>query len=627
MGGAEPIIVVLGPRCGGTSAVAGVLHHLDVFMGSHFSWAIRELGEIWEDVFLAQICERAFIGGQNDRLQIEPAFFRARLRSWAEEHRRAARSAGRRAGVKHPILCTAVDSVRDACGPIVPVVVDRPVEQVVASLMRLGWFPDEQEAAASTKRLIAARDHALADTATIRIDFDELRASPDVVIRRLAGELELKVTDAQIQVAVQSLVQSADVSGTDRYGTNWLVAKLERNPDDARSMFLLAETLYQMGDFARACKVFYKRTEMGGWDQEIYFAMFRVAELMAKLGEPWPAVENAYLRAWELHPASGEPLCSIGYQYYQDSRFRLGHLFAKLAAEMPLPERGLTALGRDYTIAAIDLQAMCEFGVGKHIEAFRLWRRLLTRPDLPDPIRQVITTKRNLAVPAMLGAASSFPAAVVEGLAAGPPDTEITVSLVAGPDRGSTEATLNSFLNCCTDICRVGRFLIVDAGLAAEDRTLLAERYGFVEFADAGPAAGPGVLLARIRVRIGGRFWLHLGGDWRFFALGSFITRLTAVLEAEPQVFQVGINLADAVELTDAYVAGYAVRRAPDTDRYTLADRVATGPAMFDTTRLDRIGGIDDTDTDPIAGLQRRSATAGLRTASLDEVLCVATTP
>jgi hypothetical protein len=28
----EPIIVVLGPRCGGTSAVAGVLRHLGVFM-------------------------------------------------------------------------------------------------------------------------------------------------------------------------------------------------------------------------------------------------------------------------------------------------------------------------------------------------------------------------------------------------------------------------------------------------------------------------------------------------------------------------------------------------------------------------------------------------------------------
>jgi len=75
------------------------------------------------------------------------------------------------------------------------------------------------------------------------------------------------------------------------------------------------------------------------------------------------------------------------------------------------------------------------------------------------------------------------------------------------------------------------------------------------------------------------------------------------VLEAEPQVFQVGINLADAAELTGACAAEEAVCRTPDAGRYLLTDAVAHGPAMFDTLRLDRA--------------------AGLRTASLDEVLCI----
>jgi len=70
------------------------------------------------------------------------------------------------------------------------------------------------------------------------------------------------------------------------------------------------------------------------------------------------------------------------------------------------------------------------------------------------------------------------------------------------------------------------------------------------------------------------------------------------------------------------------VRRAPDAGRYVLTDAVAHGPAMFDTGRLDRAGGIDDvgaTDPEPLAGLGRRAAAAGLGTASLDEVLCVTT--
>ena len=59
----------------------------------------------------------------------------------------------------------------------------------------------------------------------------------------------------------------------------------------------------------------------------------------------------------------------------------------------------------------------------------------------------------------------------------------------------------------------------------------------------------PAPQLAQLRAQIDGRFWLHLGAGWRFFAPENFITRLSAVLDAEPQVFQVGINFADAVKL------------------------------------------------------------------------------
>jgi hypothetical protein len=117
---------------------------------------------------------------------------------------------------------------------------------------------------------------------------------------------------------------------------------------------------------------------------------------------------------------------------------------------------------------------------------------------------------------------------------------------------------------------------------------------------------------------------LHLGEGWRFFAPENLITRLKAVLEAEPQVFQVGINFGDAAKLTGATAAEQTVRRAPDGGRYVLTGTVASGPAMFDTERLDRVGGADDTNIDSIADLGPRAAAAGLRTATLDEVLCIA---
>ncbi len=297
------------------------------------------------------------------------------------------------------------------------------------------------------------------------------------------------------------------------------------------------------------------------------------------------------------------------------------------AAEIPLPEQDTLFVRADiHAWRATDEQAVCASWIGKHAESFTLCRRMLARADIPDEDRQRIAANRDVCAPTMIEAASPYPEALVQSLqrvVARPREDKVVVSLVAGDDPARLEQTLNSFLNCCTDVSRVGRFLVIEVGMAALDRARLRERYGFLDFARSGFVEGPGAQLAALRGDIDGRFWLHLGEGWRFFAPENLITRLTAVLEAEPQVFQVGINFADAGKLIAASAPEAAVRRAPDTGRYVLTEEVACGPAMFDTTRLDRAGGVHDADPDPFAALAQRAATARLCTASLDEVLCI----
>ncbi|MBY0442100.1 MAG: glycosyl transferase, partial [Mycobacteriaceae bacterium] len=256
-----------------------------------------------------------------------------------------------------------------------------------------------------------------------------------------------------------------------------------------------------------------------------------------------------------------------------------------------------------YTWRAADEQAVCASWIGKQPEAFTVWRRLLAQADLPEHERQRIATNRDVCVPTMLRAAMHYPDHQVQQLAANPHVGEVVCSLIAGPDRSEIEQTLNSFLHCCTDIERIGRFLLWDAGLSEQDRAVLAERYGFLEFYQHDPEYRPSLIPTQIPRQIHQRFWLHLGQGWRFFAPEDLITRLMAVVEAEPQVVQVAINLSDATTLTHISAPENTVRRGHHTGRYLLTDTVADGPALFDTTRLGRIG-------DPY-------------TASLDEVLCI----
>lgn len=390
-------------------------------------------------------------------------------------------------------------------------------------------------------------------------------------------------------------------------------------PEDARSLLDRAQTCFEEGNFTKARIWAAQRMGMGGPGEEVYGAMWIFAQSMAQLGERWPDVLDAHLDAWDFRPTRAEPLHAIATKYRIDQRYRLGYEFAKRAAQIPRPDDELFVDADVYTWRATDEQAICASWIGHHAEAFTLCRRLLARPDIPDDQRQRIAINRDYSVPAMLEAAASYPDALVTRPNAGRATADVTVSLIAGADRVVTEQTLNSFLNCCSDVSRVGRLLVLDTGLSSADRVALAARYRFLEFID---AEGTGAYLAQLRAQIHERYWLHLHCGWQFFAPEKLITRLIAVLAAQPHVLQVGINFTDAHKLTGSNAPEPAVQRAPHAGRYVLTQAVATGPAMFDTTRLDQAGGILQSDSDPIADLQERASEAALRTATLDEVLC-----
>lgn len=386
-----------------------------------------------------------------------------------------------------------------------------------------------------------------------------------------------------------------------------LLAEVNRNPDDPRSVFYLAQSYYCYGDWVNSRKWDERRTEMGGWAEEVYYSAFRVAEAMAASNEPWPEVQDAYLRAWNIRPSRAEALHALARHHRIAGRYALGHLFAEKAASLPLPEDILFVNGSVHGWRALDEQAVCASWIGKQAEAFLISRRLVAIPDVPDEDRTRIAANRDLTVPAMMEKALAYPDQVPCARVAGRP-VDVTVTLVAGPDRSRTEQTINSFLRSCTDFARIDRYLVLDAGLSAQDRSVLAALYPFLEFEAAEP--DPANWLGQIRRLISGRYWLHLRDGWRFFAPEPLVGRLIGVLEAEPGVMVVGVNFEDVAKLSGRCAAESRVRRSRDGGRYVLIDRLIEGPAMFDLQRADRVSGSWQPG-DPVPS------------ATLDEVLCV----
>ena len=346
--------------------------------------------------------------------------------------------------------------------------------------------------------------------------------------------------------------------------------------------------------------------------------MLRVAHSMEMLGEPWPDVQDAYLRAWEFRPTRAEPLYALARRYANENRHRLGYLFAERAAEIPPPEDDMIVPHPDlYAWRAAEVQAICAYYIGKQAEAFTLCRRLLARPDILDGDRQRIAGNRDVSVPTMLEAASSYPDLLARNLIAGPHDAEVTVSLVAGADRAATEQTLNSFLHCCTDVSRVGRFLMIDAGLSAQDRAILHERYEFLDFADYAAAHSHSATKSTDAT---GCIWGRAGG----FSPPRISSRDSS--RCSTPKHKCSRSESTSTTQSRSPASAHLNRRCAERPMPAATSWAKRWPeARRCSTPHDWVKPAVWTPPTPIpiTELGRCAAAAGLQTASLDEVLCI----
>jgi hypothetical protein len=196
----------------------------------------------------------------------------------------------------------------------------------------------------------------------------------------------------------------------------------------------------------------------------------------------------------------------------------------------------------------------------------------------------------------MIESTSPYPTDIVRQLRTQRSPGAVTATLTSA-DRNSIERVLNSFLNCCLDVQQIGRFILFDTGLPTDDQKALHERYGFLEFHSARDEFGTHP--DDIRPYVDTRFWLKLAARNHFFAPDELITRLIGVFASEPEVYQVGLNFADADQPVAAGPFEASVRHTASGHRYVMSDNISRNTAMYDLSR-------------PMAS-----------TATLDQVVCV----
>jgi glycosyltransferase involved in cell wall biosynthesis len=169
-------------------------------------------------------------------------------------------------------------------------------------------------------------------------------------------------------------------------------------PGNARYVFYLAQSYRDAGQPKIALKTYQRRAAMGGWDEEVWYALFQVARLRERLELAPETITQRYLDAYQARPQRAEPLVELARMCREKKQFVLAHLFASKAKNTPRPEDILFLDTPAYTWRALDEFAVASYWTGDYRACASACQCLLDGNALPFEHLSRVTANLNFAL-------------------------------------------------------------------------------------------------------------------------------------------------------------------------------------------------------------------------------------
>lgn len=199
---------------------------------------------------------------------------------------------------------------------------------------------------------------------------------------------------------VESRRLGARNASVDKYQRDAALLKehLEQNPGDSRAVFYLAQSYFDMGDFASSLATYARRATMGGWEEEVFFSKYRVGVCLMNTDRPRGEILDALLGAWEFRPTRAEPLYQLARWHRERSMHRQAVLFARAGLAIPRPENDILFVAEDvYTWRLADELSVSAYYIGEFAESLQHAAHLLRSRIVPVEHRERVERNLELA--------------------------------------------------------------------------------------------------------------------------------------------------------------------------------------------------------------------------------------
>lgn len=159
---------------------------------------------------------------------------------------------------------------------------------------------------------------------------------------------------------------------------------LQKEPLNSRYVLYLALSCEVAGLYEKALENYLKRSLMGGWEEEVFYSLFRIAHLQRRLGLKADLFTSSYWNAYLRRPSRAEPLYWLADYYISTQSYLLGYVVCKLGLTISMPESELFYLERFvYEYGFLNLFATCAYYLGRHEEARAAYLKILSLPNVP----------------------------------------------------------------------------------------------------------------------------------------------------------------------------------------------------------------------------------------------------
>ena len=160
-----------------------------------------------------------------------------------------------------------------------------------------------------------------------------------------------------------------------------LEAEYARNPDDPRTTYYLGRTYEALGALPRAAEAYRRRVTQGGWREEVYLALWHLAEVeFAMRGDVFGCV-NDFLAAHLYRPHRHEAILSLCEKLRAEEAWPTVYTLLS-SVPPPKPHDDVLYLKPDTEWRLMEEFAMACYYTGRRRRAERIYRGILADNEL-----------------------------------------------------------------------------------------------------------------------------------------------------------------------------------------------------------------------------------------------------